>query len=177
MERRGSGRATFVRSPQQAGFKVPRSGCRCPAPPAETHGGAWGSGSPATGLPAQGLSCDVLSLFALRPRTALLQPGLPRPGTTAPAARRQPQTPAESGRATGPSRPAAAVPAPPRATPRDGSGFTFDHLLGNICLWAGGSGCDDNRAGKCHLRAPALAAKRAGRAVAMPHLRAHRSVH
>ena len=60
--------------------------CRCPAPPASAHGGQRRNHSTATGLRWQRrrLSRGVLDLPTLRPRTALLQPRLPRPGSPLP---------------------------------------------------------------------------------------------
>src|ERR1035437_53329 len=74
------------------------------------------------------MPCSVLDLFALRPRTALLQYILPRPSTPATTTARQPPSSAKSRGTSRSSRPAARVPASSQASPgrRDGSGFRFD---------------------------------------------------
>jgi len=60
---------------------------------------------------------------------------LQRNGAAAAAPGSQPPTPNESGRTTGPSRPATPVSATPGTGERDGSGFPFDHFSGNIEWW------------------------------------------
>src|ERR1035437_10281824 len=74
------------------------------------------------------MPCSVLDLFALRPRTALLQFILPRPGTPATTTTCQPPSSAKSRGTSRSSRPAARVPASSQASAgrRDGSRFRFD---------------------------------------------------
>ena len=109
--------------------------CHCQRPPVWADGGSWRSGSPAASLSQPGMPSDVLDLFALRSRTALLQSGLPH-GSSAPATPRcQPPPPAESGGPARSSRPATCVPATSRAGSRDGSRFPFGHFSGTIRLW------------------------------------------
>ena len=126
--------------PNRAGSNLPRDDCRCPVPPAMTHGGgSWRSGSAATSLPWSRLPRDLLHLRALRSRAPLLQRFMP-PASPPPAtAIRQQTTPTESRRATGSPRPPAGIPLPPSssAIARDGSRFPFDHFPGIIRLWIG----------------------------------------
>lgn len=155
--------APFVRPPQQAGSNVARSRHRCPVLPAETHGGCWRSGSAASDLPGRRMPRDVLSLFALRPRTALLQPGMPAPGAAPSAAMRQPPPPAESGRparSSGcPLGPPAGIPPAPGASARDGAWFPLDRFPGILRMWEGK--CDGYRSSAAIQRR--WAAPRAGR--------------
>jgi hypothetical protein len=126
--------------PNRAGSNLPRDHCRCPVPPAITHGGgSWRSGSAATGLPGSRVPGSVLHLHALRSRPLLLQYPVPPTGPPPAAALRQPALPTEPGGTTRSSRSPAAVPMPPPPTAigRDGSIFPFDRFPGIIRLWKG----------------------------------------
>src|ERR1035438_3819691 len=74
------------------------------------------------------MPCSVLDLFALRPRSALLQCILPGPGTPATTTACQPPSSAESRGTSRSSRQTARVPASSQTSRgrRDGSGFRFD---------------------------------------------------
>ena len=67
-------------------------GRRCPAPPRGAHGSSWRGGPSSTGLSGCRMPRSVLDLPALRPRTALLQRGLPlrSPARAAPPRQRPP---------------------------------------------------------------------------------------
>src|SRR5262249_38206217 len=93
------------------------------------------SGAPAASLLQPGVPSDVLDLFSLRSRTALLQSGLPHRSSVSTATRCQPPPPAESGGPARSPRSATCVQATSRAGSRDGSGFSFGHFSGTIRLW------------------------------------------
>ena len=119
--------------------------CHCQSPPAWADGGSWRSGSPAAGLSRPGMPDGVLDLYALRSRTALLQPGLPHRSPAPATPRGQPPPSAESGRPARPSGPAAAYRERHVPASRDGSIFPFGHFSGTIRLWRNdhdaGGGC------------------------------------
>jgi len=132
--------------------------CLCQRPPRWADGGSCRSGSPAASLSQQGMPDGVLDLLALRPRTGLLQSGLPQPSSAPAMPRCQLPLPAESGRSARSSRPATCLPTASRADRRDGSGFLFGLFSGTIRLWR-----NDHPAG---CRPAAMrAARRAGKAI------------
>ena len=109
--------------------------CHCQRPPVWADGGSWRSGSPAASLSQPGMPGDILDLFALRSRTALLQPSLPHRSPAPATPRCQPPPPGKSGGPARSSGSATCVPATPRAGSRDGSRFPFGHFSGTIRLW------------------------------------------
>jgi len=109
--------------------------CHCQSPPVWADAGSCRSGSPAANLSQPGMQGNLLGLFALRSRTALLQSGLPPRSQVPPAPRCQSPTSRESGRPARSSRPATCLPATSRVLSRDGSRFRFGHFSGTIRLW------------------------------------------
>ena len=176
LERRGSGMATFVRSPHQAGSNLPRSRRRCPVPPADDAWRFMAKWFCGNGFAWPAIATRFLSLRALRSRTALLQPGCRRQARLAPAPARQPPPPAESGRPARSSRPPAGIPPPPDASARDGSRFPFDHFPGIIRMWD--RKCDSYRSSAAIQRrwAAPLAGNTARHTAVLPDLRPSRRV-
>ena len=131
--------------------------CHCQSPPAWADGGSRRSTSPAASLSQPGMPDGVLDLYALRPRTVLLQLGLSQRSAPPAMPRCQPPPPAESGGPARSSRPATCLPAASRAGRRDGSRFPFGQFSGTIRLWR-----NDHDAGGS--AAAIEAARRAGKA-------------
>jgi hypothetical protein len=93
--------ATFVRPPQSKLVLTWHEAVIVVESGPETPGGRWRSSSAASGLSGRRMPRDVLSLFALRSRTTLLQLGVPQPGAAPLEALRQSPLPVES---RGPAR-------------------------------------------------------------------------
>ncbi len=161
----------------QAGSNVARSRHRCLVPPVETHGGSWRSGSAASDLPGRRLPRNLLSLFALRSWTALLQPGMPAPSAAGPAPTGQPPPPAESGRPARSSRPPTGIPPAPGASAGDGSWFPFDRFPGIICMWDGKGHCHKSSTAIQRRWATPLAGKTARHTPVLPDLWSSRAFH
>ena len=125
--------------PNRAGSNLPRDQCRCPVPPAMTHGGgSWRSGSAATGLPGQRCHAVFFICSHCDRGHRYCSTRVPRASPPPAAAVRQPPPPAEPGRPARSSRSPAGVPAAASsASARDGSRFPFDHFPGIIRLWNG----------------------------------------
>jgi hypothetical protein len=130
--------------------------CRCQSPPAWPDGGSGRSRSAAAGLSRPGMPGAVLDLLALRPRTVLLQFGLPQRSPAAATPCCQPAVPAESGGPARSSGPAAAVPRAPVPGPRDGSIFPGGHFSGTIRLWRNDHDAGGGRAGQTSRSLAAL---------------------
>ena len=136
--------------------------CHCQSPPAWADGGSWRSGSPAACLSRPGMPDGVLGLRTLRPRTTLLQTGVPHRSPASAAPGGQPPLSAESGRPARPPGSAAAVPRALVPAARDGSIFPFGHFSGTIRLWRS----DHNAGGGCAASSLTGPAGKASRSLA-----------
>ena len=123
--------------PNRAGSNLPRDQCRCPVPPAMTHGGgSWRSGSAATGLPWSG--CHAIFFICTHCDRGHRYCN----ANAAKQARRQQQRRANQRHQNSPKGGSIIATASRRTdaacakgTARDGSRFPFDRFPGIIRLW------------------------------------------
>jgi len=157
--------------PNRAGSNLTRIYCRCPVPPAMTHGvGSWRSRSKTAYLPA--VPRSLLHLLALRPRSPLLWRGMPRTSPAPATAQCQSAVPTEPRGAARSSRSSTGIPVSPPATVtrRDGSIFPFGPFPGIIRVWNGP--CRRAASGGA-----SFTSDYAGAGAALPDLRPYRALH